>query len=69
MYTSHYFVELIVKERQKQLVVEADKSRLTKATKSTKTNNSKRISGSITGYVRTLGAILFRKHERMICRC
>ena len=69
MYTGYYFTELIVKERQRQLVAEADRIRQIKAIKSKKTKNRKRKIGSITGYIRTLGAFLFRKHERLICEC
>ena len=69
MYTGHYFTELIVKERQRQLVAEADRLRQVKAIKSKRTKNSKRKIGLITGYMRTLGTFLFRKHERSICEC
>ena len=69
MYTSHYFTELIVKERRRQWVTEADRLHQIKAIKSTKTNNRKRKIDSITSYIRTLGAFLFRQHERLICRC
>jgi hypothetical protein len=69
MYIGHYFTEFIVKERQRQWVAEADRLRRNKAIKSRKTNNRKRKIGSITGYVRTLGAFLFRKPEPLICRC
>ncbi len=69
MYTSYYFTELIVKERQRQLVAEADRLRQIKATKSKKRHGRKRRIDSITDYFRTLGANLFRKNEGLTCRC
>ena len=69
MYTGFYFTELIVKERQRQLVAEADRLHQIKAFKSKKTKNRKRKTVSITGYIRTIGAFLFRKHEQLICEC
>ena len=69
MYNSQNFTELIVKERQRQLVAEADRLCLIKAAKSTKTNNRKRNFYSIFSFVKGLGAYLLRKHEPSICGC
>jgi hypothetical protein len=69
MYNSHYFTEFMVRERQRQLIAEADSLHHIKAIKSKKTKNRKRKIGLITGYIRTLEAFLFRKHEQSICEC
>jgi len=69
MYTGYYFTELIVKERQRQLVAEADRLRQIKAIKSKKNRNKNRGIDSITGYIKALEAFLFKKHDRLICEC
>lgn len=69
MYNSHYFTEIMVKERQRHLIAEADRLRLIKAAKSTRTKNRKRTSGSIFRIIKGLGSYLLRKHEPSICGC
>jgi hypothetical protein len=69
MHFDFYFIEQMVKEKERQWMAEADRLRQGKAINSTQTNARKRKIGSITGYVKTLGAFLFRKQERLICRC
>ncbi len=69
MYNSHYYTEIMVKERERDLIAEADRLRLIKAAKSTRTKNRKRITGSISRFIKGLGTYLLRKHEPSICRC
>ncbi len=69
MYNGYYFTKIMVKERQRQLITEMDRLRLIGAAKSTKTKNRKRISGSISRFIKGLGAYLHRKHETSICGC
>lgn len=69
MHSDFYFIEQMVKEKERQLLAEADRLRQIKAINSTQTNVRKRKIGSITGYIKTLGAFLFRKQERLTCRC
>lgn len=69
MHSDFYFIEQMVKEKERQLLAEADRLRQIKAINSTQTNVRKRKIGSITGYIKTLGAFLFRKQERLMCRC
>lgn len=45
MYSSHYFVEITIKERQKQLLEEAKRLHLLEAAKSSEAKNIKRIFG------------------------
>ncbi len=68
MYNSNYFTELKVKDRQRQLVADAERLRLIKAAKSTRNKNRKRITGSISRFIKDLGTYLLRKHEPSICR-
>ena len=69
MYTSHYFTELIVRERQRQWVAEADRSRRIREAKLTGINNRKQIIGSLCIFLKDLGAYFIRKHEPSICGC
>lgn len=69
MYTGDYLTELIVKERQRQLMSEADRLRYIKATKSKKWHGRKQKLDTLTGYIKTLGAVFFRKNEGLTCRC
>lgn len=69
MHSDFYFIEQMVKEKQRQLVAEADRIRQIKAINSTKANTRKLKIGSITGYIKTFVAFLFRKRERLICGC
>ena len=69
MYTSHYLTELIARERQRQWVAEADRSRRIREAKLTGTNNRKQIIGSICIFLKDLGAYFIRKHEPSICGC
>jgi len=45
MYSNHYFVEKTIKERQKQLLEEANRLHLLEAAKSSKAKNRKRRFG------------------------
>jgi hypothetical protein len=56
MYNSHYFTELIVKEKHRQWVAEADRLRQIKATKLKKANNRNRIIGLVTSYIKRLSS-------------
>ena len=69
MYTGYYFTELIVKERQRQLVAEADRLRRIKASKIKKNKDKKCGIGSVNSKIKALGAYLFKKHERLMCEC
>ncbi len=69
MYNSHYYTKIMVKERERQLIAEADRLRLIKAAKSTRTKNRKRIAGPISRFIKGLENYLLRKHEPSICRC
>jgi hypothetical protein len=69
MYNSHYFTGFMVRERQRQLVAEADSFRLIKTGKSNGINNGKQISGSLSSFVKNLVAYFRRKDEPSICWC
>lgn len=69
MYTSDYLTELIVKERQRQLISEADRLRHIKAIKSKNRHGRKQKLDAITGYIKILGAVFFRKNDGLTCRC
>lgn len=69
MYTGYYLTRLIAKERQMQLMAEVVSLRQTKAIESKKRHESKRTIDSIADFIRSLGAILFRKKELLSCKC
>ena len=69
MNNSHYFTEFMVRERQRQLVAEADSLRLIKTGKSNGINNGKQISGSLSSFAENLVTYLHRKDEPSICEC
>ena len=69
MNNSHYFTEFMVRERQRQLVAEADSLRLIKTGKSKGTKNRKRISGTISNFINIIGAHLHRKTDPSVCLC
>ena len=69
MYTDDYLTELIVKERQRQLMSVAGRLRYIKAIKSKKWHDRKQKLDTLTGYIKTLGAVFFRKNEGLTCRC
>ena len=69
MYTGIFFTELIVKERQRKWIAEADRLRHIKAIKSKKWHGRKQTLDTISGYIKTLGAVLFRKNEGLTCKC
>lgn len=64
MYNSHYFVEVTVKERQKQLLEEADRLNLLEVIKSSKSKNRRRKLKSISKHFKDLAA--FRLRKKMI---
>ena len=69
MYSSHYFVEITIKERQKQLLEEAKRLHLLEAAKSSEAKNRKRIFGLTGGYFKDLALRLRKKYEPAICGC
>lgn len=69
MYSDFYFIEEMVKEKERQFLFEADRLRQIKAINSTETNARKRKISSLSDHIRCLGAFLFRKHERLSCGC
>lgn len=54
MYTCYHFTELIVKEKHRQWIAEADRLRKNKAIKLKKANNRNRKIGLVTGYMKRL---------------
>ena len=54
MYSDHYFVEITIKERQKQFLEEAERFHLLKAAKTSEAKNRKRIFGLTKRYFKTL---------------
>ncbi len=54
MYASYYFTELIVKEKHRQWIAEADRLRKNKAIKLKKANNRNRKIGLGAGYMKRL---------------
>ena len=69
MSTNFYLTEIMVKEKEKQLLKEASRLRLINAGKSAMTKNRKRISGSIAKFTRGIGGYLHRRPEPSNCRC
>lgn len=63
MYNSHYFVEVTVKEREKQLLEEANRLNLLEVIKSSESKNRKRILKSISKHFKDLA---FRLRKKMI---
>ncbi len=68
MYSSHYFVEITIKERQKQLLEEAKRLHLLEAAKSSEAKNIKRIFGLTGRYFKDLALRLRKKFIPAICR-
>ena len=50
MYSNHYFVEITIKERQKQFLEEAERFHLLKVAKTPEAKKGKRIFGMIRKY-------------------
>jgi hypothetical protein len=69
MYNNHYYNEIMVKERQKQLLAEADRLRLIRAAKSTRTQNGNRIFGSISRFIKSFGTYFQKNHKPSTCGC
>ena len=69
MYSSHYFVEKTIKERQEQFLEEAKRLHLLEAAKSSEAKNRKRIFGPTGRYLKDLDLVLRKKYKLTICRC
>jgi hypothetical protein len=69
MYSSYYFVEKTIKERQKHFLEEARRLHLLKAAKSSEAKNRKRIFGETGRYLKDLVFRLRKKSEPAICGC
>ena len=69
MSADFYLTEIMVKEREKQLLQEALRHRLINAAKSSRTKNRKRISDSIARCTRGIGDYLHRRFELSNYRC
>jgi hypothetical protein len=69
MYSSHYFVEKTIKERQKQFLEEAKRLHLLEAAKSPEAKNRKRIFGPTDRYFKDLALVLRKKYKLTICGC
>ena len=69
MYNGNYLTEIIIKERQRQLIAEADRSLMIKSIKLTRTDNMNCTICSITNFIKGLGASLLKKDEPSICGC
>ena len=69
MHSDFYFIEQMVKEKQRQLVAEADKLRQIKSINSAKNYARKRNIDALICHIKDLGTFLFRKRERLNCGC
>jgi hypothetical protein len=69
MFTNHYFVELYVKDREKQLLEEARRIHLLKAAKTSISQNRNRIFMKLSMYFKDSGLPWRKKHEQEICGC
>ena len=69
MYSSYYFVEKTIKERQKQFLEEAKRLHLLEAAKSSEAKNRKRIFSLAGRYLKDLALVLRKKYKLTICRC
>ena len=69
MHTNHYYIEMMLKERQQQFLAEAKLLRLVKAATPDGSQNRKSILGIISQPFETMRATLQRRHEPMACSC
>ena len=67
MFTSSYFVESIVKQRETELLEQAKRIYLLKAVKRSKTRNRKHILMPIYRFFKNFGVHFQKRHKPEIC--
>lgn len=69
MFTNHHFVELYVKDREKQLLEEARRIRLLTEAKTSISQNENYPFMMLSRYFKNSGLPWRKKHEKEICGC
>ena len=69
MSNSYFFTEFMVRERQRQLVAEADRLRILKTVRSNKANFFSHPSALISRFYERLWANFFQKDALSTCGC
>lgn len=69
MYTDFYFIEEMLREKERQLLAEADRLRLIKSIDAAKTYAGQRKIGLFTDRMRNFRTVLLGKREQLHCGC
>lgn len=69
MGNSYYFTEFMVRERQQQLMAEADRLRILSTVRSNKANTFSQLPALIIRFFERLRADLFQKDALSTCGC
>lgn len=69
MHSDFYFIEQMLKEKERQLIAEADRLRQIKTIDSTKNNTRKQNLGALTSHIKDLTTFIFRRRGRLSCGC
>lgn len=69
MYTDFYFIEHMVREKERQLLAEADRLRLIRSINAAKTSAGQRKIGLFNLRMRDLRAVLSGTREQLPCGC
>jgi hypothetical protein len=69
MHSDFYFIEQMLKEKERQLIAEADRLRQIKTIDSTKNNTRKQNLDALTSHIKDLTTFIFRRRGRLSCGC
>ena len=69
MHTNHYYIEMMLKERRKQFLAEAQMLRLIKIAPSTKIKREKTLPGFVSRFFDGIRITLLKKREPTACGC
>lgn len=69
MHSDFYFIEQMLKEKERQWIEEADRLRQIKSINSTKNYTGKQNIDALTSHIKDLTTFLFRRPGRLNCGC
>ena len=69
MHSDFYFIEQMLKEKERQWIAEADRLRQIKSINSTKNYTKKQNIDALTSHLKELTTFIFRKRGCLNCGC
>lgn len=69
MHSDFYFIEQMLKEKERQWIAEANRLRQIKTIDSTKNSTRKQNLEALTSHIKDLTTFIFRRRGRLSCGC